>query len=215
MNKISSAEYITKQIEGHRTTEKYALTTNYLKLMQWLHVKIPYGKILDLGCNTGYESLMIKKEGRDVIGIDIGPEYVEEARKRGLEAYIMDMHKLDKFNPESFDCVYANNVLEHSINPAVAFGEIYTVLKPNGVLIACLPSDYKNPDFYSEYWDSTLHVWKPTPQQLNNIVVEAGFKVLELMELDVKELFDLKNASSDNLYEILICQKREGRANDT
>lgn len=207
MNEISPDEYITKQIEGHRTTEKYALTTDYLKLIQWLHKKIPYGKVLDLGCNTGYESLMIKEKNRDVVGIDIGPEYINKARKRGIEAYVMDMHKLEGLSPESFDCVYANNVLEHSIYPDIALREIYIVLKPDGILVACLPSDYRNPNFYSEYWDSTLHVWKPTLQQLNDTVVGAGFRILELVELDAKKLFGLENASSNNLYEVLRCQK--------
>ena len=207
MNKISPDEYITKQIEGHRTTENYALTTDYLKLIQWLHTKIPHGKVLDLGCNTGYESLMIKEKNRDVVGIDIGSEYINNARKRGIEAYVMDMHNLEGLSPESFDCVYANNVLEHSIYPDIALREIYTVLKPNGVLVACLPSDYRNPNFYREYWDSTLHVWKPTLQQLNDTVVRAGFAVLELVEIDAKRLFGLQNASSNNLYEVLQCQK--------
>ncbi len=207
MNEISPDEYITKQIEGHRTSEKYALESNYFKLMQWLHLKIPYGKVLELGCNNGYESLMISNESRNIIGIDIGPEYIDEAKRRGVEAYVMDMHNLEDILPESFDCVYANNVLEHSIRPDVVFKEIFNVLKLDGVLVACLPSDYKNPGFYSGDWDFTLHVWKPTLQQLGDMAIGTGFKILELAEVDAKKLFDLENGSSSNIYEILRCQK--------
>lgn len=51
---------------------------------------------------------------------------------------ICDAHTLP-FKNESFDCVVAQAVLEHVVNPQQCVSEIYRVLKPNGLVYSEIP----------------------------------------------------------------------------
>ena len=39
-------------------------------------------KVLDLGCNCGYETMRMKKIGLDVVGLDFSEKSIIEAKKR-------------------------------------------------------------------------------------------------------------------------------------
>src|SRR5437764_4346115 len=43
------------------------------------------GKVLDSGCGTGENALMLAVRGRDVTGIDLVPKAIEEANRRAVE----------------------------------------------------------------------------------------------------------------------------------
>ena len=193
--------YIAKQVKGHVLSEKhFSETEGYRKLSAYIRSKVPPGKVLDVGCNTGFESLLLEHEGKKVVGIDIGEEYVAVARSRGIEAYQMDFHKLD-FEPFSFDAIYWNNGIEHARFPIKALLETFLVLKEGGKLIGCLPSDYRNPDYKGgEGWNSSLHYWSPTPQELRQYLSFAGFINVKIEEVDALKKFNLQNLASKNHY---------------
>ena len=206
---IDEKEYFREQIEGHELSEIYALSTpDYLKLMAFLREKIPaYAKVLDLGCNAGYETIMIKMSGHEVVGVDIGEKFVEKARLKGVDAKVMDMHDL-KFPDGTFDCVYANNVLEHAHTPSKVLNEMFRVLKHGGVAVICMPSDHLNPGYVAhENWDPRLHVWKPDHEELTEAVVDAGFSVGNIAEIDAGKRFGLKNEASKDFYLVALCAK--------
>ena len=201
-------KYFKKQIEGHKETEKYALTTHgYIELMKYLHGYIPKkGKILEIGCNTGYECIMIQNKNRQVTGIDIGKEFIEKTKSLGINAIIMDMHEL-KFPKNYFDCIYINNTLEHSHTPKKVFSEMFRVLKKDGKAIICIPSDYKNPNYLCENWNSSLHLWKPNFDEFKQMVLDVGFKIIKSEEIDAKTMFELENKTSYNHYMVVVCKK--------
>jgi len=81
-------------------------------------------KCLCIGARTGQEVLALKELGiENVVGIDIVPH----------DPYVIigDMHNLD-YDDDYFDFVYTN-IIDHSIYPAKAIGEIERVLKNNGI----------------------------------------------------------------------------------
>lgn len=69
-------------------------------------------------------------------------------------------HKVDichlPFDDQKFDFVLCNHVLEHIENDVQAMGELYRILKTNGVLIAMVPlnseskTTYENPEIRSK-----------------------------------------------------------------
>ena len=206
---MDNEEYKKKQVEGHKNTEKYALSTiGYFRLMRYLQSFIPKkGLILDVGCNSGYESMSIQSPQRRVIGIDIGKEFIKRSKSLGVDARLIDMHSL-KFHRGYFDAIYCNNTLEHSHTPSKVLTEFHRVLKSGGILIICIPSDYKNTNYISNQgWDSSLHLWKPNLEEFRNLIVKCGFKNIEIEEIDAKLMFGLENRASLNYYVVVLCIK--------
>lgn len=202
-------KYKESQIEGHKDTERYSLSTpGYVRLMEYLHNLIPKdGKVLEIGCNCGFECMAMQQGGRKVIGIDIGEDFIGRAKEIGIDARTMDMHNL-RFSENRFDCVYINNTLEHAYNPDKVLSEIYRVLKGGGKSIICIPADYKNKEYIpDENWDQSLHMWKPDTEEFNRTVQKAGFSGTVVIELDAKAMFGLENRASLNKYLVAICKK--------
>jgi len=94
-------------------------------------------KILELGCGRGDFLLECHKEGLDVVGIDINPEYIkiseEKIKKNSFRPHII-FAKGEKlpFENNYFDFVNCVEVLEHTENPEQVLKECFRVLKNNG-----------------------------------------------------------------------------------
>jgi SAM-dependent methyltransferase len=66
-------------------------------------------RILDLGCGDGALTEKLVALGAQVVGIDSSPDMIAAARRRGLDARMMDARSLT-FNDE-FDAVFSNAAL--------------------------------------------------------------------------------------------------------
>ncbi|MCX6704290.1 MAG: class I SAM-dependent methyltransferase, partial [Candidatus Woesebacteria bacterium] len=105
------------------------------------------GKILDIGCNDGTFSKVIfdKSGANQLVGMDVVEKTIDWAKnhwgKTGKMKFIVaDAHKLP-FESETFDAVFALEVLEHVIDPAKVLNEIKKVLKADGYAVFLVPSD--------------------------------------------------------------------------
>lgn len=104
-------------------------------------------ELLDLGCGPGSITLDLAGIVTRVIGIDAAPEAIDrataDASRRGVtnvEFRVGDVYTLD-FDDESFDVVYAHQLLQHLGDPVAALAEAYRVLRPGGI-IAVRDADY-------------------------------------------------------------------------
>ena len=94
-------------------------------------------RILDVGCGSGFFMILMDK---GIVGIDV-EENVAVCKRRGLEAYVVDIEKERfPFENASFDVATCLEVLEHLKNPAKTFSETLRVLKPGGYLILSTPN---------------------------------------------------------------------------
>lgn len=97
-------------------------------------------KILDVGCGSGFFSILLAKLGHDVVGIDITNEMIVQGKKMientsdKIELLVMDAEKLD-FDAQVFDLVIARNVTWNLPNPKTAYQEWIRVLKKGGMLL--------------------------------------------------------------------------------
>ena len=101
------------------------------------------GKLLDIGCADGNLSLMAKEVliAKEVYGLDVSTECLQEARKKGVKTFKVDVNR-DRFplEADSFDVIIASEILEHCILPANLLREAYRVLKTGGYLILSTPN---------------------------------------------------------------------------
>lgn len=127
-------------------------------------------KVLVIGCADGYEMKWLSDNGFSTIGITKSKKEVTKVKEKyNLEVKYTDMHDLP-FDDSSFDCVYASNVLEHSVAPYVAFREWRRVLKKNGWLVLVAPSK----EWLSEYY----HFSVLTHTQIKDLLFKAGYNLL-------------------------------------
>lgn len=149
------------------------------------------GKILDIGSADGvFTKIIADKSGaKEVIGIDVLQSSVDWANKHWkdderLKFKLGDAHKL-RFNPNTFDAVFAFEVLEHVADPKKVLIEIKRVLKKGGYAVFLVPTDNLIFKIGWDYvWTKTRgRVWHEThihsfaKSSLVELAREIGFKI--------------------------------------
>lgn len=107
--------------------------------------------ILDLACGTGNVSEILTKEGCRVVGVDIAPGMIAEARRKAVERglpilyYVQDAAELE-LPSQDFDlCISLFDSLNYIIEPArlaLAMQRVYAHLKPGALFIFDLNTDF-------------------------------------------------------------------------
>jgi 2-polyprenyl-3-methyl-5-hydroxy-6-metoxy-1,4-benzoquinol methylase len=101
----------------------------------------PVGRLLDIGCGNGSFSAGFLGAGFAVTGIDMTEEQVAGARARGLDARVHDLGSSPlPFPDQSFDVLFAGEVIEHIVDTTAFLSESRRVLKPNGCVVLTTPN---------------------------------------------------------------------------
>lgn len=114
--------------------DKYAENARFVsdlgaEIVQWLSPK-PGERILDLGCGDGVLTEKLVDLGCTVVGVDSSPEMVAAAKKRGLDARVIDGEALP-FEKE-FDAVFSNAALHWMKRPERVIEGVRRALVPQG-----------------------------------------------------------------------------------
>jgi SAM-dependent methyltransferase len=91
-----------------------------------------YGRILDLGCASGWNMSRFRQYGRSPIGLDVVLERVQLAAAHGPA--LLGSGLALPFAAASFDVIYVQHVLHHIGDLERALAEIRRCLRPGGVL---------------------------------------------------------------------------------
>lgn len=102
-------------------------------------------RILDLGAGTcaDLRNIRVRLEGRKrrMIACEYSAEEAERARAEGFEAFIIDIEReAIPASDDFFDCIIANQVIEHTKEIFFIFSEISRVLRPGGLLVIGVPN---------------------------------------------------------------------------
>ena len=162
--------------------------------------EIPISAAVEYGPGSGIYLPILSRYFSRVVGAD-----VEEAYLSGIQASIKSIKNLrlvvdniqdSNFLNESFDFVLCSEVLEHVSQPEFALKNIYSILKPGGVLVLTTPQRYSLMELFCKiaflpgiinfvrfvYQEPILesgHISLQTYAKLNSIINHAGFEVLE------------------------------------
>lgn len=102
------------------------------------------GRLLDMGCGTGWTSVLFAKKGFDVVGQDLVPEAIEAGRRlkqeNGLENldFVVGDYESLRFENE-FDVVVFFDCLHHAVDEVEALRSAWRALKPGGICITSEP----------------------------------------------------------------------------
>ncbi len=100
------------------------------------------GKILDIGCGTGFLSILLAKLGFEVTAIDISAGMLKEAKRiaehHGVGEKICFIEQdaaTIKFPPESFDAVVSRHASWLFKEPEKIYERCFEILTPGGVML--------------------------------------------------------------------------------
>jgi ubiquinone/menaquinone biosynthesis C-methylase UbiE len=163
---------------GKQTRDRY--TQLYNALSPYIHRR---DAILDVGCAVGGFLDFLKEKGISrLYGVDTAEAYIEKARMK--KEYVIEHGSAESlpFDDGIFDGVIIEQVLEHLVNPAVAFREAARVLKKGGVLCIGVPDAacYSDFYFYDYYWLLLReHIQHFDINSLKRLADKEGFELLE------------------------------------
>lgn len=132
----------TERHDVCRTDTQYVVQlSGYAWALQQLGRR-PSLRILDAACGTGFGTSALAREAAWVVGVDLAPEAVAEAKARfrasNLAYLVMDVERL-AFRAGAFDAVISQDTIEHVGDDERFVAEAARALRPGGTFIVFTP----------------------------------------------------------------------------
>lgn len=142
------------------------------------------GRILDIGCATGFFLDAARQRGWDTYGVELSEYSSGIARhKIGTERIITGRVEEAAFKDATFDAIVMTDVIEHVCDVRSFLDEVTRILKPGGVISITTP----NPAALScrllgKNWPhyKLEHLMYYTPEALELLLAPLGYKRLYL-----------------------------------
>ena len=167
------------------TAEFYDLieAADYYNTEKWefrLALKIitslPVTSILDIGCGTGAFLDQLRSDSPSVrrVGHDLNPQLGAILEQHGHD---MVSKPLGEMEPATFDAITAFQALEHVADPIGMLREIFTLVRPGGLVLITTPNQAGPVENFSAALTEIPphHVTRWTPQALQLAVEQVGF----------------------------------------
>lgn len=134
--------------------------------VHWMCRRARGQRILDVGCSQGIVSILLGREGFEVVGLDVDAVAIEEARialgrerdsvqsrVRFIAADLLDA----ELDLGAFDTVIAGELLEHLANPERMLERCKELLSEDGRLVITIPfGHHPHPDHKHTFYVSSL-----------------------------------------------------------
>jgi SAM-dependent methyltransferase len=125
-------------------------------------------KVLDVACGTGNQSIPAARAGAEVIGLDLAPNLLEQARKRAaaenlkIEFIEGDAEKLP-YDAARFDVVMSMFGAMFAPRPEVVAAELLRVCRPGGLIAM---GNWTPEGFVGQMFQITARYAPPPPGML-------------------------------------------------
>lgn len=133
-------------IDGVVTGKKRDVKETWKLIDNSFPINYKSSRILDLGCNAGFYSIMAAKKGASVIGIEAGQRSFEQAiflksyfeelwdTKLDITYIHKDISDIDFTNLGKFDCIFALAILYHIGNSKFGKGTLESFVEQDRVI---------------------------------------------------------------------------------
>jgi SAM-dependent methyltransferase len=130
-------------------------------------------RILDVGCGTGANLLMLSEFG-DAEGVDVSEDALAFCRERGLKNVKLGAAEQLPYEDDTFDLVTALDVVEHLDDDLAGLSEMRRVLRPGGRVLLFVPT-------FMFLWglqdDVSNHRRRYRMPELERVLEQAGFEI--------------------------------------
>jgi len=130
-------------------------------------------RILDVGCGTGANLLMLSQYG-DAEGVDLSEDALAFCRERGLDKVRLGAGEELPYEDGTFDLVTAFDVVEHMDDDLAGLREMRRVLRPGGRVLLFVPT-------FMFLWglqdDVSNHRRRYRLPELRRVLEQAGFEI--------------------------------------
>ena len=147
------------------------------------------GKLLDIGCATGFFLDLAKSRGWEVVGSEVSEFTVRYARERfGLDVRLGTLGDL-QFDAQSFDVITMWDVIEHVPDPIGELQEVRRILRDGGLLSIITPDvGSLVARFLGSRWEEFRrvreHVYFFSRRTMTEALRKVGFEVLRVEHAD-------------------------------
>lgn len=124
--------------------EDRPLLEREMKALKYIASHNKVGMVLDVGCGDGlFMSILrdtLKDKKTTIWGVDYSEYKLKKAREQGHKVKQCDLEKGLPFKDNTFDVIYAAELIEHLYDPDFFLEECNRVLKKGGVVVISTPN---------------------------------------------------------------------------
>jgi SAM-dependent methyltransferase len=139
------------------------------------------GRLLDVGCNVGDLLFLARARGWEAEGLEINKANAHHLRDQGFNVYTETIQEAP-IEDDRYDCVVANQVLEHIPDPNGFLRSVQRVLCDGGVFFVGVPCFWspiplllKRDDWYALVPEE--HVWQFSVGSLRALLGKHEFRI--------------------------------------
>lgn len=137
--------------------------------------------VVEIGTGAGGILQAFKEKGNTVFGVDLGSEYINYGKNRGLDLKVGGIAEVEKLSAKP-DLIIYNHTLEHILNPIEELKKIRDMLAQSGAVYIEVPG-IKNLDDSYKYRDflkylQCAHVYHFSLKTLKNVACKAGLSFI-------------------------------------
>lgn len=183
---------IEERVQAYMTRKKY-FEKRYRAFLADIKKLVSKGRLLDVGCNLGLFLWVAQSEGFEVTGVELNTECAEYGREHfSLTIHSSYLEEL-RFPDASFDVITLFDVLEHVPDIHGFLNEVRRILRNNGLLVLQSPNlGSLMADLTKSGWHWLTppdHLYHFTPQSIQRLLQDAGFRVQKLETWEPAEEF--------------------------
>ena len=177
------------EFQPSQSSEGFSAWLNGLKrsTFRWVPENV---KVLDIGCGFGQSLAYHQARGCDAYGVEADENIKKVAEKFGFNVHI-GLFDPKQYEPNFFDYVTLDQVLEHVIDPIKTLQGMAYVLKPQGMAIISTPNaNGWGVRLFGRYWinwHAPYHLQHFSVESMRIAAEKAGLKIEYFRTLTASE----------------------------
>jgi len=169
--------------------DKDNIRATFAKRLRTIERYAPQGRLLDVGCATGFFLDLARESGWEVIGTEVSAFSAHYAREKlGLDVRMGTLPDLH-FEDHMFDAITMWDVIEHVPDPLGELQEVRRILRDGGLVSIITPDvDSWVARWLGNRWEEFRrvreHIYFFSRRTMTETLRKAGFEVLRIQSAD-------------------------------